>query len=140
MKKNSLLKIILVSFCLFFIIGLGSAGAANLNDAFKVNDGGNQDNLDTTASQAGYNTATTANLNQLIATIIQSLLGFLGVIFLILIIYGGITWMTAEGEESKAEKAQSIIKNAIIGLIIIIAAYAISYFVINALSQSTLKQ
>lgn len=135
MKKNSLIKIFLVSFCLLFALSLG-AGAASLDNAFKVDDGSNKDVLDTTASRAGLNTALT--LNQLTATIIQSVLAFLGVIFLVLIIYGGITWMTSEGEEAKVEKAQKIIKNATIGLIIVISAYAISYFVLSALSQKTL--
>lgn len=135
MKKNVLLKIFLTSFCLLFFLGL-SAGATNLNNAFKVDDGSNKDVTDTAASVAGYNTALT--LNQMIATIIQTVLGLLGVIFLLYIIYGGVIWMTAEGEEAKVEKAQKILKNATIGLIITVSAYAISYFVINALSQRAL--
>jgi len=47
--------------------------------------------------------------------------------------------MTAAGEECKVEKAQTIIRNAVIGLIVIVSAYAISYFVINALDKTVLK-
>jgi hypothetical protein len=137
MKKNILLKIFLTSFCFLFILGL-SAGAANLNNAFKVDDKSNKDVVDTTASVAGYDTAIT--LNKMVATIIQSALGLLGVIFLLYIIYGGVIWMTAEGEEAKVEKAQKILRNATIGLIITVSSYAISYFVINALSQRALAQ
>lgn len=128
----------MLSFCLMMMFS-ASAYAANLNDAFKVNDKSNKDTLDTMANKAGYNTAVT-HPNSIIANIIETALGLLGVIFILLIVYGGILWMTSGGEEQKIEKAQKIIKNAIIGLIITIAAYAISYFVIAALSAQTIKQ
>jgi hypothetical protein len=70
---------------------------------------------------------------------INTALSLLGVVFLVLTVYGGITWMTAEGDETKVEKAKKTITQAVIGLVIVLAAYAISLFVINALSGSTLK-
>ena len=69
----------------------------------------------------------------LIAGIIKAFLGLLGVIFIILIIYAGFTWMTAGGEEEKVRKSKEIIKRSIIGLAIIIAAYAITAFVFKSL-------
>jgi|WetSurMetagenome_2_1015567.scaffolds.fasta_scaffold19938_6 hypothetical protein len=139
MNKNRLgIKIFLSCLCFLFIFSL-PAFAIGLEDAFKTKDKSANDALDAAAGRAGYNiTAEASDINAIISTIIQSILGLLGVIFLILIIYGGITWMTAEGEEAKVEKAQKIIRSAIIGLIIVISAYAISYFVINALSQKAL--
>lgn len=56
-------------------------------------------------------------------------LSFIGVLFLILTIYGGISWMTAGGNEQKVEKAKTIIINAIIGLLIVIFAYTITSFI-----------
>ena len=56
-------------------------------------------------------------------------LSFIGVLFLILTIYGGISWMTAGGNEQKVEKAKTIIINAIIGLLIVLSAYTITSFV-----------
>jgi hypothetical protein len=44
-------------------------------------------------------------------------------------IYGGVTWMTARGEGKKVETAQGAIQAAVIGLIIISAAYAITAFI-----------
>lgn len=79
-------------------------------------------------------------INTLIATIIESVLGFLGVIFLVLMVYGGYTYMMARGNEQDVEKAMSTIRNAVIGLIIVASAYAISILVINTLSSSTLKE
>jgi heme/copper-type cytochrome/quinol oxidase subunit 2 len=70
------------------------------------------------------------------STIIITVLGLLGVIFVVLLIFAGFQWMTAEGNEEKVEKAKSTITRAIIGLAIVIAAYAITYFVFNALNDA----
>ena len=77
------------------------------------------------------------NLGSSIATIIKTVLALVGTIFLILTIYAGVLWMTAQGEESKVEKAKEIIKASIIGLIIIMSAYAITAFVTSKLAAST---
>lgn len=65
----------------------------------------------------------------LIARIVQVALSFLSIIFLILIISAGIRWMTAEGNPEQVSKATKTLKTAIIGLIIVLAAYAITYFI-----------
>lgn len=78
---------------------------------------------------AGYDTGSETTLPEKIGGIIKIFLSFLGVIFLLLMIYGGYTWMTARGNEQEVEKAKSLIKNALIGLIIVLAAYAITAFV-----------
>lgn len=61
--------------------------------------------------------------------IIGLVLSFIGVLFLILTIYGGINWMTAGGNEQKVQKAKTIIINAIIGLLIVLSAYTITSFI-----------
>jgi len=72
-------------------------------------------------------------LNTRIGSIIGIALSFIGVIFLILMIYAGISWMTASGNQEKVTKAKDLIINAIIGLIIVLAAYAITSFIGNRL-------
>ncbi|OGY43661.1 MAG: hypothetical protein A3B89_04465 [Candidatus Buchananbacteria bacterium RIFCSPHIGHO2_02_FULL_40_13] len=67
--------------------------------------------------------------------IIQALLGFIGVLFIILIIYGGFMWMTAGGDSSKIQKAKDIIIKATIGLVIIMSSYAIVYTIIDQFSS-----
>jgi cbb3-type cytochrome oxidase subunit 3 len=79
---------------------------------------------------AGYNADF---LNTKVGSIIGLILSFVGVIFLILIIYAGISWMTASGNQEKVNKAKELIINAIIGLIIVLAAYAITAFIGNSL-------
>jgi hypothetical protein len=67
---------------------------------------------------------------------IQTVLGFIGVLFLILTIYAGFLYMTAEGDDTKAKKGLDMIKGAIIGLIIVSSAYAISSFVFGKLEKA----
>ncbi len=54
-------------------------------------------------------------------------------------LYAGYNWMTAQGEEEKVTKAKDTLKRAIVGLIIIVASYAISIFVMSRLEAGTLK-
>jgi len=87
---------------------------------------------------AGINTGQDENtLLNMIGNIINIVLGFLGVLLLCYILYAGFLWMTAGGEKGKVETAVTMIKNAIIGLIIIVAAYAISTFVLSKLVEAT---
>lgn len=66
---------------------------------------------------------------ELIGTIINSLLAFVGMIFLILTIYAGFLWMTAQGDEEKVGRAQSIIKASVIGIIIVSLAFVLSQII-----------
>ncbi len=78
--------------------------------------------------------ASDRTLPQIIGSIINAALGFLGIILLGYLLYAGFLWMTSGGESEKATKAQTMIRNAIIGLIIIVASFAISTFVLNQLT------
>lgn len=70
-----------------------------------------------------------------VSRIINYGLTFLGMISLILMLYAGFTWMWARGNESNIEKAKEMLKGAIIGLIIILASYAVSYYVFTNLAS-----
>jgi len=59
---------------------------------------------------------------------------------LIIIVYGGFTWMTAGGNEEQINKSKKLLINAAIGLAIIILAYSITYFVTAALTYSTVPE
>ena len=73
------------------------------------------------------------DIRVMIARIINVALGLLGIVALLLILYGGFLWMTAGGNSEKLDKAKKIILRAVIGLIIIISAYSITYFVFRYL-------
>ena len=91
------------------------------------------DPLQDIAQKSGYGAATSNTLSETVGKIIKIVLGLLGIIFLALTVYAGVLWMTAAGNEEQVTKALGILKMAVIGLIIIIAAYSITYFVmINA--------
>lgn len=85
-----------------------------------------------TVAGGSYNTATTDqySLSSLAGTIVNVALGLLGVLFVILTIYAGFIWMTSSGEKVKVEKATKIITYSLTGLLIVVAAYALWYFVL----------
>jgi len=72
-----------------------------------------------------------------VANVIQVVLGFLGTIAVVLIIVAGFQWMTAAGSEDKIAKAKKIMTAAVIGLVIVLMAYALSTFVIDAIIGAT---
>jgi len=76
-----------------------------------------------------------ATATSVVGKVINAFLSIFGTIFLILMILGGYKWMMASGREEEVKKAKDTIRAAIIGLIIVVSAYAISYFV--ALSLQT---
>lgn len=90
-----------------------------------------QNGVNETATNVGINS--TKSPEELAGKIINTILAFLGVIFLALTIYAGFLWMTAGGEEKKITTAKGILKSSITGLIIILAAYLLVNFVIFTL-------
>ncbi len=76
-------------------------------------------------------------LQTTIAKIINVALGLLGIIAVVIILLGGFKWMTSGGSEEKVGEAKKLLMAGVIGLIIILAAYAIATFVINALVNAT---
>lgn len=92
---------------------------------------------DVSSQNTGLSDGGGAGLAGIIGGIIQTLLGVLGVVLLIIIIYSGILWMTAGGNTDQVGKAKSWMINSVIGLLIILASLALSEFVISALGQAT---
>lgn len=77
------------------------------------------------------------DLRTTIANIIKVALGLVGIIALVIVIAGGFIWMTSFGSEEKVEKAKEMILMGIVGLAIVLTAYAITTFVINQLTAAT---
>lgn len=116
----------------FFILALAifgllniSSGYAGTTEMFKQ--------LDGAGTKAWGQAPGPSGMTSIIQSVISAFLGLLGIIFLVLIIYAGYNWMTAQGEEEKVIKAKDTLTRAIIGLIIIVAAYSITYFVFSNL-------
>lgn len=91
----------------------------------------------TTTGDAAYGTQAPTDLDPgyFIGTyIIRPILGFTGVIFLVLMVYAGFLWMTSAGNGKQVEKAKQILTTAVIGAAIMASAYVITSTVITALS------
>ncbi|MBI4779656.1 hypothetical protein HY797_04385 [Candidatus Falkowbacteria bacterium] len=89
------------------------------------------------SGDSGYDTS--GDIYGLIQVVINAVLSIVGVLLLVYILLAGYNWMTAQGEEEKVNKAKDTLKQAIIGVIIIVAAYAISVFVMSRLEAGALK-
>lgn len=79
----------------------------------------------------------TRELRATIMQIVNIIMGFLGVLAVIIILYGGFKWMTAGGNEDQVGEAKKLIIAGIIGMAVIIAAYAIAAFVVQSLVTAT---
>lgn len=115
--KNSIVSLVIIS--LFFCANLALASSpvySGLDIAVK-----------------GTNLA--SDPIKMFGNIVGVVIGLLGVALIVLIIYGGFIWMTAGGDTKKVEKGRDIIKNAVIGLVIVFAAYAITQFVLTKMKN-----
>ena len=74
---------------------------------------------------------------EIAAKVINVILGFLGIIAVVLILIGGFMWMTAAGNDDNVATAKKIMTAGIIGLVIVLAAFGIAKFVVNALITAT---
>lgn len=129
MKKYFKKIVILISLIAILVLPCVVLASQSLDNLNTVGSGG---------SNPPYAESTEANsLAGIVGTVIQAFLSLLGVIFLVLIIYAGFNWMTAQGEEEKVTKAKDTLTRAVIGLIITIAAYAISVWVLGKLLFNT---
>ncbi len=79
----------------------------------------------------------TADVRTTAAKIINAALGLLGTVCVVLIVYAGIKYMTSGGDESKMKDATKVIMGAILGLLIIMSAYAISTYITKNIYEAT---
>ncbi|MBP7670752.1 PKD domain-containing protein [Candidatus Gracilibacteria bacterium] len=138
MAKNLIQKIVAILVILLLLAGVFSffmipqqAQASALEDFFQQDDGG----LSFTDYQGGVVELTTdqgydpslvqaTDARSYILRIVNFALGFLGLIAVIVVIYGGVVYVTAAGESDKTEKGRSSIKFAVIGLLIVLGSFA----------------
>lgn len=83
------------------------------------------------------NLGTDVPVIETVAKIINIVLSILGVLVVVGIIYGGFLMMTAAGNEERTGQGRKIVAAGVIGLIIILAAYAIAQFVVGNLISET---
>ncbi len=83
-------------------------------------------------STAGGAQLKTKDYIPIVAAAIRLLMGFAGGLFVLLFIYGGITWMSAGGHQEKVDKAKKAMIYATLGIFIVIAAFSISMIISRA--------
>jgi hypothetical protein len=120
-----LLPLLLVG--LFFLILAPALAQPNLGDDITSE-------LGKVQSRTGLKSL---DLPALVGDLIKAALTILGTVFMILILYGGFLWMTAGGNSTQTEKAGKVIRNASIGLIIIIVSYAVTITVFTIILRAT---
>lgn len=128
-------KILIISFVGALFIAL-QPQILNAEELFDTGDK-TKHQLQVSAFLGASGINTSATVGGITAKIITTVLSLLGIIFVILMIYAGYLWMMAQGNEDQVSKAKGIITTAIIGLIIIVAAYSITYFVFKALGNAS---
>ena len=78
---------------------------------------------------------TTTSLDNATVGFLRILLGYLSLVAVIFVLYGGITWMTAAGNDEKVMKAKKILTASVIGLTIILLSWALITFVFNSVDE-----
>src|SRR3989344_5946187 len=90
------------------------------------------DSLNSAASGTGV---INQPITYVVAVMVRNVLGIIGVIFLILIVYGGTRWMTSGGNEQHISLAKKVLTASVIGLVIVMTGYSVTYFIIQNLTN-----
>jgi len=80
----------------------------------------------------------TRNIGDTIAGVINVVLGFLGIIATGIILLGGFKWMTSQGNSDKVDEAKKLIGAGVVGLAIVLVAFAVAQFVLLSLYNETI--
>lgn len=116
------------------ILFIGAAVLTGVNGRTAQASADDPHGLNGTAKALHYNVdAGAATLYTTAATVVKIFLSLLVFVFFGLTLYAGLRWMLARGQQEFIEKSQSTLRNSIIGLIIVLAAYAITNFVFGKL-------
>ena len=73
------------------------------------------------------------DLNTMVQTIINAVIFVIGMVAVVMIILGGVSYATSQGDAAKVKKGKDTILYGIIGLIVVLLAFAITNFVLTQL-------
>lgn len=129
---NFNLSFIILIFTLFLLNAIITPVQANILKGGKnVEIQGNIDNI---AVNTGYSTS--SSLEGILGTAIRIILAIIGTIFIFFLFIAGQSWMRAGGNQEQISQAKKRIVALVIGLVIIIAAYAASAWLIDIFTGS----
>jgi hypothetical protein len=137
MKKIDKLTIASLMLTLCLLAPVGAAVAAD--DTSSSTQGKAALQQLTNAGKAAKYDTTAKDPSVIIGNIIYQILTVVGIILVCLVIYAGFLWATAGGNADQITKARKILVNAVIGLVIVFAAYTITYFVIERITEATIS-
>ncbi|MBP7133580.1 hypothetical protein KBA73_00010 [Patescibacteria group bacterium] len=118
----------------FLFLGVGFAFGPEVAAQVPINAPSVTENVNIVAESAGI---PSTDLPTIIGRIIYVFLGVVGIVLLIMILYAGFLWMTAAGDAKQVQEAKDRIQRAIIGLLIIASAFAITRFIMSQLFGAT---
>ncbi|OGH85334.1 MAG: hypothetical protein A2294_01010 [Candidatus Magasanikbacteria bacterium RIFOXYB2_FULL_38_10] len=119
-------KIFVFSLSILFCLTILTPAVAQLGNFKNALEITNQ-----SAQKTGLNTSENSTVEAYVTRLTGYALSLIGIIFFVLMIYGGFKWMLAKGDTKDVETAKDTITMAIIGIIVVILAYAISQFLIT---------
>lgn len=90
-----------------------------------------------THAAALYNPLGQRSIPQIIGFVIQAALGIAGSIALLMIVYGGFTWLMSQGEPDKIKKGQQTIVWSVLGIAVLFGANILATYIINTLGGAT---
>lgn len=136
-KLKIFISIIIFIFSLSFLFGLAFFTKAETVEYEKCVGSDDCYGLNTSDSKVAANIGRGKDIPTIIGKVVGAGLAFVGVLFFILMIYGGLLWMTAQGNEQQVTKAKDLIIAAVVGLIIVLSAYAITAYIGGAITAPT---
>jgi hypothetical protein len=77
------------------------------------------------------------NFRQLALTIVNFFLGFLGILAVLMVIYGGFLYVTSAGKQEQVDEAKKILMYAAVGIIVIFISFALVNTLLGGLGRGT---
>jgi hypothetical protein len=128
MFSNNFTKKGIISIIIIIFISLFSLLFFNISYA--------QRGLSKSARAAGLDTSKqgASGVNKIIGNVIGAGLSMVGVVFFVLVVYGGLQWMTARGDSDQVQSGRNTIITASIGVVVVLSSYAITSFVLGSIT------
>lgn len=136
MAYNKSMKKLLIISLLGLLVVLGLSSVVQAADF----QGNVMTQVGAAAGESGAGMGTAKDPQNFITDIIRIVLGAVGIIFTGLIFYGGILFLTAQGEEEQAKKGMVVVKASVIGLLVVLASYGIVLFVSNMVGEANVTE
>ena len=140
--KKRIIFLLIISFC--FVSALPIHANAEKSGLERIKDGFDK-TTDIIFAQDPHSLPNSPNAIQkptvgpiaIVASLLNIVLGFIGILYLIMMVAAGFMWIGSKGNEETVKKAKDMIMHATVGVLMTMAAFAISFFVLYVFLQST---